>query len=59
MLSNALASLSAAFGKLRAALTPPPTTRVPLKSSLGFAFGYNASGVDLRENPGRPNIAIM
>ena len=35
------------------------STRVPLKSSLGFAFGYDASGVDLRENPGRPNIAIM
>jgi 2',3'-cyclic-nucleotide 2'-phosphodiesterase (5'-nucleotidase family) len=35
------------------------STRVPLKSSLGFAFGYTASGVDLRENPGRPNIAIM
>ncbi|MEX1113795.1 MAG: 5'-nucleotidase C-terminal domain-containing protein [Akkermansiaceae bacterium] len=35
------------------------STRASLKSSLGFAFGYNASGVDLRENPGRPNIAIM
>lgn len=35
------------------------STRASLKSSLGFAFGYDASGVDLRENPGRPNIAIM
>jgi len=30
-----------------------------LKTALGFTFGYNASGVDLRENPGRPDIAIM
>jgi 2',3'-cyclic-nucleotide 2'-phosphodiesterase (5'-nucleotidase family) len=35
------------------------STRASLKSALGFAFNYNASGVDLRENPGRPNIAIM
>jgi hypothetical protein len=33
ILSNALESLSAAFGKLRAALTPPPTTRVPLTNA--------------------------
>ncbi len=35
------------------------STRAPLKTALGFAFGYDASDVDLRENPGRPNIAIM
>ena len=34
-------------------------TRAALKTALGFAFGYDASGVDLRENPGRPDIAIM
>ncbi len=35
------------------------STRASLKTALGFVFGYNASGVDLRENPGRPDIAIM
>ncbi len=37
------------------------TTRNALKTALGYAFGYNASGTntDLRENPGRPDIAIM
>lgn len=35
------------------------STRASLKTALGFAFGYDASGVDLRENPGRPDIAIM
>ena len=35
------------------------STRAALKTALGFGFGYNASGVDLRENPGRPDIAIM
>lgn len=35
------------------------STRNALKTALGFAFGYNASAVDLRENPGRPDIAIM
>ena len=35
------------------------STRAALKTALGFAFGYDASGVDLRENPGRPDIAIM
>lgn len=35
------------------------STRVALKTALGFAFGYNAASVDLRENPGRPDIAIM
>ena len=34
-------------------------TRAALKTALGFTFGYNASGVDLRENSGRPDIAIM
>jgi 2',3'-cyclic-nucleotide 2'-phosphodiesterase (5'-nucleotidase family) len=34
-------------------------TRTALKTALGFTFGYNASGVDLRENSGRPDIAIM
>lgn len=34
-------------------------TRAALKTALGFNFGYNASGVDLRENSGRPDIAIM
>jgi hypothetical protein len=33
VLSNALESLSAAFGHLRAALAPPPTTRVPLTNA--------------------------
>ena len=33
--------------------------RDALKTAQGFVFGYNASGVDLRENPGRPDIAIM
>ena len=33
LLSNALESLSAMFGQLRAALTPPPTTRVPLTNA--------------------------
>jgi 2',3'-cyclic-nucleotide 2'-phosphodiesterase (5'-nucleotidase family) len=35
------------------------TTRAALKTAQGFVFGYNATGVDLRENPGRPDIAIM
>jgi 2',3'-cyclic-nucleotide 2'-phosphodiesterase (5'-nucleotidase family) len=35
------------------------STRASLKTALGFVFGYNAGGVDLRENPGRPDIAIM
>lgn len=37
------------------------STRNALKTALGFAFNYNASGTntDLRENPGRPDIAIM
>jgi 2',3'-cyclic-nucleotide 2'-phosphodiesterase (5'-nucleotidase family) len=35
------------------------STRNALKTAQGFVFGYNASGVDLRENPGRPDIAIM
>ena len=35
------------------------STRDALKTALGFVFEYNASGVDLRENPGRPDIAIM
>lgn len=35
------------------------STRASLKTALGYVFGYNASGVDLRENPGRPDIAIM
>ncbi|MCU0748873.1 MAG: hypothetical protein MUF13_04925, partial [Akkermansiaceae bacterium] len=34
-------------------------TRAALKTALGFTFGYNASSVDLRENSGRPDIAIM
>jgi 2',3'-cyclic-nucleotide 2'-phosphodiesterase (5'-nucleotidase family) len=34
-------------------------TRSALKTALGFNFGYNASSVDLRENSGRPDIAIM
>lgn len=34
-------------------------TSPALKTALGFAFGYNASGVDLRESSGRPDIAIM
>jgi 2',3'-cyclic-nucleotide 2'-phosphodiesterase (5'-nucleotidase family) len=35
------------------------STRVSLKTALGYVFDYDASGVDLRENPGRPDIAIM
>jgi 2',3'-cyclic-nucleotide 2'-phosphodiesterase (5'-nucleotidase family) len=35
------------------------STRAALKTALGATFGYNASGVDLRENPGRPDIAIL
>jgi 2',3'-cyclic-nucleotide 2'-phosphodiesterase (5'-nucleotidase family) len=35
------------------------STRTALKTALGFTFGYNASSVDLRENSGRPDIAIM
>lgn len=35
------------------------STRDALKTALGFAFSYNAASVDLRENPGRPDIAIM
>ena len=37
------------------------STRIALKTALGFTFGFNASGTatDLRENPGRPDIAIM
>lgn len=35
------------------------STRNALKTALGATFGYNASGVDLRENPGRPDIAIL
>jgi 2',3'-cyclic-nucleotide 2'-phosphodiesterase (5'-nucleotidase family) len=35
------------------------STRASLKTALGFVFGYNANSVDLRENPGRPDIAIM
>jgi 2',3'-cyclic-nucleotide 2'-phosphodiesterase (5'-nucleotidase family) len=37
------------------------STRNALKTAQGFVFGYNASGTntDLRENPGRPDIAIM
>lgn len=35
------------------------STRTALKTSLGFVFGYDASAVDLRESPGRPDIAIM
>lgn len=37
------------------------STRNALKTAQGFIFGYNASGsnTDLRENPGRPDIAIM
>ena len=35
------------------------STRNALKAALGATFGYNASGVDLRENPGRPDIAIL
>lgn len=37
------------------------STRNALKTALGFTFGFNASGsaTDLRENPGRPDIAIM
>jgi phosphodiesterase/alkaline phosphatase D-like protein/2',3'-cyclic-nucleotide 2'-phosphodiesterase (5'-nucleotidase family) len=38
-----------------------PTTKNALKSALGFAFGFDASGTqtDLRESAGRPDIAIM
>lgn len=35
------------------------STRTALKTALGFTFGYSASAVDLRENSGRPDIAIM
>ena len=35
------------------------STRTALKTALGFTFGYSASSVDLRENSGRPDIAIM
>ncbi len=37
------------------------STRNALKTALGFTFGFNASSAatDLRENPGRPDIAIM
>lgn len=37
------------------------STRDALKAAQGFVFGYNAGGTntDLRENPGRPDIAIM
>ena len=35
------------------------STRTALKTALGFTFGYSASGVDLRESSGRPDIAIM
>lgn len=37
------------------------STRNALKTAQGFVFGYNASGTntDLRENLGRPDIAIM
>lgn len=37
------------------------STRNALKTAQGFVFGYNAGGTntDLRENPGRPDIAIM
>jgi 2',3'-cyclic-nucleotide 2'-phosphodiesterase (5'-nucleotidase family) len=35
------------------------STKTSLKTALGFVFGYNATSVDLRENPGRPDIAIM
>lgn len=37
------------------------STRNALKTAQGFVFRYDASGskTDLRENPGRPDIAIM
>lgn len=37
------------------------STRDALKTALGFTFNFNASGTatDLRENPGRPDIAIL
>jgi 2',3'-cyclic-nucleotide 2'-phosphodiesterase (5'-nucleotidase family) len=36
-----------------------PSTRAALKTALGATFGYDASAVDLRESPGRPDIAIL
>ncbi|NQX02909.1 5'-nucleotidase C-terminal domain-containing protein [bacterium] len=37
------------------------STRTALKTALGFTFGFNASSTatDLRENPGRPDVAIL
>lgn len=33
--------------------------RTPLKTALGQLFGFTGSGTDLRENSGRPDIAIL
>ncbi len=33
--------------------------KTSLRTALGYVFGFNAATVDLRENPGRPDIAIM
>ena len=35
------------------------STRTPLKTALGQLFGFDGSGTDLRENSGRPDIAIL